>query len=254
MAGRTGKDEKVLRQHIVDACLWMNAVGINQGTSGNVSARHGERMLITPTGVPYDVMTPDDIASMPLDGDYGSYEGDMKPSSEWRFHLDIMKSRPDIGAVIHTHSIYCTVLACARKSIPAVHYMIAAAGGPTVRCAEYATFGTKELSQNALCALHDRNCCLLANHGMIATGADLGKAQWLALELETLARQYYLTLSIGGPVLLSDEEIARNMELFKGYGVQESDQKQSGVATKIQSVSAKSGRPARRLSKKKLDA
>ena len=175
-------------------------------------------MLITPSGVPYNEMTPDDIAAMPLDGDYGEWAGPLRPSTEWRFHLDIMMARPDVGAIVHTHSTFATTLACARKDIPAMHYMIAAAGGPSIRCADYATFGTKELSDNALVALEDRTCCLLANHGMIATGANLAKARWLAMELETIAKQYYLTLSIGGPILLSDAEIMKNVELFASYG------------------------------------
>lgn len=224
MPKRMTKAERILRQSIIDACLWMNAVGLNQGTSGNISVRFGDAMLITPSGVPYEELTVEMIASMPLAADDGAFTGPMKPSSEWRFHLDIMCERQDVGAIIHTHALYSTVLACARKPIPAVHYMIAAAGGPTVRCADYATFGTKELSKNALCALHQRNCCLLANHGMIATGPDLAKACWLAVELETLAKQYYLTLPIGGPVLLSDAEIERNVALFQNYGPKTSEQ------------------------------
>jgi len=211
-------DEEALRQGLVDACLWINASGINQGTSGNISARSGDEMLITPSGVPYDQMKPEDIAAMPLNGEYGDWSGPLRPSTEWRFHLDIMLARPDVGAIVHTHSTFATTLACARKHIPAVHYMIAAAGGPSIRCADYATFGTKELSDNALKALDGRTCCLLANHGMIATGANLAKARWLAMELETIAKQYYLTLGIGGPVLLSDDEIMKNVELFASYG------------------------------------
>jgi L-fuculose-phosphate aldolase len=212
------KGEKQLRKAVVEACRWMNATGLNQGTSGNVSARHGDAMLITPTGVPYDRLDPDDLPSMPLHGPYGAWEGPLDPSSEWRFHLDIMKARPEVGAIVHAHSPYCTALAVARKDIPACHYMIAAAGGPGVRCAPYATYGTKELSDAALAALEGRTCCLLANHGMIATGPDLDKAKWLAVELETLAKQYYLALAIGGPVLLDDAEIERVKEKFKSYG------------------------------------
>lgn len=209
-----------LRRELVEALRWMNASGLNQGTSGNISIRCGEMMLISPSGVPYDQMEPGDIVEMPLAGEYGAFRarGDNLPSSEWRFHLDIMQARPEVGAIVHTHSTYATSLAICRREIPACHYMIAAAGGPTVRCAAYATFGTAELSKNVLAALEDRNCCLMANHGMLATGPDLKKAMWLAVELETLARQYYLTLTIGGPVLLPDDEIARVMEKFKGYG------------------------------------
>lgn len=212
------KAELQLRRDIVAACRSMNAMGINQGTSGNISARYGSYMLITPSGVPYEEMDPRDIVPMPLEGEYGSYKGNLVPSSEWRFHLDIMRARPEVGSVVHTHSTYATTLAICGREIPAVHYMIAAAGGPTVRVAPYATYGTKELSDNALKALEGRTCCLLGNHGMIATGPTLKKAMWLAVELETLARQYYLTLAIGAPNVLSDSEIGHVVEKFRNYG------------------------------------
>lgn len=214
------KDEQHKRRDIVAACLWINSSGLNPGTAGNISVRYGDTMLISPSGVPYEQLEPEDIVAMTLTGEYGSYvaSGTNVPSSEWRFHLDIMRARPDVGAIVHTHSLYATVLACARKDIPPVHYMIAAAGGPSIRCSRYATYGTAELSQAALEALEDRNCCILANHGMIATGPNLAKAQWLAVELETIAKQYYLTLCIGGPVLLGEAEIAQVKERFKGYG------------------------------------
>ena len=196
----------------------MNGAGINQGTSGNISARFGDVLLITPSGVPYEEMSPDDIAAMPIAREYGSWIGPMRPSSEWRFHLDIVRARPEVGAVVHAHSPYATALAICGREIPAMHYMIAAAGGPSVRVAPYATYGTKELSANALAALQGRTCCLLANHGMIATGPTLKRAMWLAVELETLARQYYLTLGIGGPQILSEDEVAHVIERFKDYG------------------------------------
>ena len=214
--------ELALRRSIVEACLWMNSSGLNQGTSGNISVRHDGTMLISPSGVPYEQLEPDDIVAMPLEGEYGSYQakGNNIPSSEWRFHLDIMRARPDVGAIVHTHSLYATTLAICRKEIPACHYMIAASGGPNIRCAGYATYGTKELSILALEALKDRTCCLLANHGMIATGANVPKAMWLAVELETIAKQYYLSLAIGGPVLLPEAEIENVKERFKSYGLQ----------------------------------
>lgn len=212
------KAEKELRQQIVAMCRQMNATGLNQGTSGNISARYEDALLITPSGVPYDEMQPEDIAALPFKGEYGAWEGVLTPSSEWRFHFDITAARPEIGAIVHTHSTYATTLSTCRKDIPACHYMIAAAGGPSIRCGEYATYGTKELSDSALKALQGRTCCLLANHGMIATGPNLAKAMWLAVELETIAKQYYLSLCIGGPVLLSDDEIGRVMEAFKSYG------------------------------------
>jgi len=215
------KEELELRRAIIGKCRWMNANGLNQGTSGNISARWKDRMLITPSATPYDEMEPEMLASMPLEGDYGSWDGPLKPSTEWRFHLDILKARPDANSVVHTHSVYCTILAIAHKPIPAVHYMIAAFGGPDIRCAPYATYGTKELSENALAALKDRNGCILANHGMITVGTSVDKAMWLANELEMLAKQYYHTLAIGGPVLLPDVEIAKVKESFKSYGLQD---------------------------------
>ena len=210
--------ETELRRGIIAAARQMNAIGLNQGTSGNISARFEDRMLITPSGVPYDALELKDIASLPLDREYGAWDGPLRPSTEWRFHLDITKARPEVGAIVHAHSTFATTLACCRKDIPAVHYMVAASGGPVIRCADYATYGTKELSITALAALEGRTCCLLANHGMIATGPDLAKAMWLAIELETIAKQYYYALALGGPVLLPDEEIANVLERFKDYG------------------------------------
>jgi L-fuculose-phosphate aldolase len=215
------REERQLREAIIAKCRWMNACGLNQGTSGNISARYQDRMLITPSAVAYDAMMPDMIASMPLEGSYGDWDGPLKPSTEWRFHLDIMRARPDVGSIVHTHSTYATVLAIARKSIPACHYMIAAFGGIDIRCAGYARYGTKELSELALAALHQRNGCLLANHGMIAVGANLDKAMWLAVELEAIARQYYLSLALGSPFILSDADIAETAKGFASYGLQE---------------------------------
>ncbi len=213
--------ERELRSEIISKSLWMNASGLNQGTSGNISARYADHMLITPSGIPYDSLEPESISSMPIDGEYGTWEGPFKPSSEWRFHLDIMRARPEVNAVVHTHSIYATTLAMARRDVPAAHYMVAIFGGDNVRCSEYATYGTKELSDYALQALADRNACLLANHGMLVTGPSLEKAMWLAQELETLCRQYYQALLIGGPVILSDENIADTMKTISSYGLQD---------------------------------
>jgi L-fuculose-phosphate aldolase len=220
-------DERDLRQSIIDQCRWMNAAGLNQGTSGNISVRQGDAMLITPSATPYEKMEPGMIARMPLEGEYGSWDGPLRPSTEWRFHLDIMRARPDVGAIVHTHSTFATVLSIGRREIPACHYMIAAFGGPTIRCADYATYGTDELSRNALAALEGRNGCLLANHGMIALGATLPKAMWLAVELETIAKQYFYALQLGSPVILDDGEIQRVMEGFKSYGLQETQSKKA---------------------------
>ncbi len=215
------RDERALRADIVAKARWMNGAGLNQGTSGNISARYKDVLLITPSATPYDAMTPATIAAMPLNGEYGSWSGPLNPSTEWRFHLDITKSRPDVGAIVHTHSTYATVLAIGRREIPACHYMIAAFGGATIRCAGYARYGTKELSDLALKALEGRNGCLLANHGMLALGANLEKAMWLAAELETLARQYYLSLALGDPFILTDEQIAETARGFATYGLRE---------------------------------
>ncbi len=215
------KSEKELRQALVERCREMNASGINQGTSGNISVRFGDRMLISPSAIPYDVMTPDMVASMRLDDDSGAWEGPLKPSTEWPFHHRIMRERPDAGAVVHAHPTYCTTLAIARKEIPACHYMIASFGGNSVRCADYRRFGTDDLSLLAVAAMKDRTACLLANHGMITIGDTLARAMWRAVELETIAKQYYFTLQIGGPVLLSDTEIDETIAAFAGYGVQD---------------------------------
>jgi L-fuculose-phosphate aldolase len=208
-------EEQRHRQAIIDACLTMNASGLNQGTAGNVGVRWRDCLLITPSGVPYDELTPDDIVRLGFDG---KYDGRLAPSSEWRFHRDILAARPEVGAVVHAHPIYSTALAMRGMDIPAAHYMVAAAGGDSIRCAPYATFGTDALSRHALKALEGRFACLLANHGMIAAGATLKKAMWLAVEVETLARQYVVSLQIGGPNLLSDTEMAEVIERFKSYG------------------------------------
>jgi L-fuculose-phosphate aldolase len=209
------KNETDKRQAIIDACQRMNALGINQGTSGNISVRHEGGLLITPTSVPYDAMTLEQIVFMNLDG---SFADGQKPSSEWRFHLDIMRSRDDTNAIVHAHPTYATILAIMGLEIPAVHYMIAAAGGDTIRCAPYATFGTAELSAHAVKALDRRMACLLDHHGMIAIGASLARALWLAVEVETLARQYHGCLQIGTPPVLPSDEIERVRRKMAGYG------------------------------------
>ena len=208
-------NEASLRQSVVDYCRKLNETGINQGTSGNVSVRYQEGMLISPSGMPYDQMRAEDVVFVDRDG---HYRGRTKPSSEWRFHADIFSTRPEAQAVVHAHPTYCTVLAIRRLDIPPLHYMVAAAGGSNIRCAGYATFGTPQLSRNALAALEGRDACLLANHGMIAIGSSLAKALWLAVEVEALARQYVISMQIGGPELLSEAEIQRVLRKFKHYG------------------------------------
>jgi len=213
-----------LRKSLIRACQQMNALGINQGASGNISIRHGNTMLISPSATPYSQIEPDMVAAMPIDGEYGSWTGQKKPSTEWRFHLDIMRVRPDVNSIVHCHPTFATVLAIARKDIPACHYMIAAFGSTDVRCAPYATFGTKDLSVNAVAALEDRMGCLLANHGMIALGENLDKAMWRAVELETIAQQYYHALVLGGPHILTRADIDATLSQFAGYGIQDDTQ------------------------------
>jgi len=211
----------MLRQDVIDTALKMNELGINQGTSGNVSVRGENGFLITPSGMAYDDLTPDDIVNVDMDG---TYIGPLKPSSEWRFHRDIMLVRQDVNAIIHTHSKYATTLACLRQDLPPFHYMIAVAGGKTVRCAPYATFGSQELSDNALTALTDRKACLLANHGMIVAAENLDKALAIAHELELLCEQYINALQVGEPHILSDAEMDEVIEKFKTYGKQDTSE------------------------------
>lgn len=205
-----------LAAEIVDTCRKMNALGLNQGPSGNVSARlDAEHFLITPSGLPYDVMRPEDVCVMAMDG---RWWGTRRPSTEWRFHRDILKSRLDTHAVLHAHSMFSTTLACLRRGIPPFHYMIAVAGGDTIRCANYATFGTQQLSDNVLKALEGRRACLLANHGLICVGRNLEKTLGLAVEVETLAGMYCRARQHGIPRLLDKREMARVLELFRTYG------------------------------------
>jgi len=197
--------EAELRRDMVAVCRRMNASGINQGTSGNLSARLGEGFLITPSGLPYETMDPADIVEMGFDGTYVG----RRPSSEWRFHRDILRARPDADVVLHCHSVYATTLACHHRAIPAFHYMVGVAGGATIRCSGYATFGTQALSDQALAALEGRIACLLGQHGQIALGKTLEAALWLAIEVETLARLYVQALVIGEPPVLDDAEMDR---------------------------------------------
>ena len=210
-------NEAILREAVVQACLAMNTHGLNQGMSGNISVRHGRQMLITPTAMPYDQMTGDDIASLLIEDLDGGWTGPRRPSSEWKMHRDILASRPEFGALVHAHPVTCTALSIMRRGIPPCHYMVANFGGEDVRCAGYATFGTAALSAKVLEALRDRSACLMANHGMIACGEDLSRAMWRAIELEALARQYIACLNAGGPVMLSAEQIMDAQRQFGSY-------------------------------------
>lgn len=203
------------RGALVAAYRELIARGLSQGTAGNVSVRRGETMLITPSALPAAAMRAADIAEMRL-ADDGVWRGRAKPSSEWRMHRDIYRARPEVGAIVHAHPPHATAMAMARKPIPAAHYMVAAFGGVDVPCAAYATFGTAALSAVAVAALAGRTACLLANHGCLALGSDLADALWRAVELETLAQQYLLSLAVG-PVLLSKRELAEALAAFGAY-------------------------------------
>ncbi len=206
---------KRLRAQVLETARAMNASGINRGTAGNVSARCRDGFLITPSGVPYDLCTPKQLVVMTLGGEV---RGDGKPSSEWRFHRDIYAARPEVEAIVHTHSPHATTLACLGRPIPAFHYMVAAAGGEDIRVADYATFGSQALSDNALVALEERRACLLDRHGVIATGNDCRRALALAVEVENLAEMYCKLLAVGEPRVLDSAEMARVLERFRGYG------------------------------------
>lgn len=205
-----------LRTEMVAICRKMNSTGINQGTAGNLSVRTADGFLITPSSLPYDEMSPGDIVEMGFDGTYVG----RRPSSEWRFHRDILRERRDMDVVLHCHSLYATTLACHHKTIPSFHYMTGVAGGTTIRCAKYATFGTQALSDNALDALRDRKACLLGQHGQISLGKTMDAALWLAIEVETLSRMYVQALTLGEPPILTDDEMARVIEQMRkmSYG------------------------------------
>lgn len=212
--------EAALRAEIVATARELDAAGLNRGSSGNISARCGDALLITPSAVPSAQLEPEMLARMPLERDYGSWEGPLKPSSEWRFHIDLMRARTDFDAIVHTHSPFATILSIARRPIPAVHYMMAAFGGPEIRCSDYACYGTAELSAAVLRAIDGMAGCLMGNHGMIVGGPNLARAAWLAHELEALAHQYFHLLQIGGGHVLTAEELAETAKGFAGYGVQ----------------------------------
>ncbi|MEM7169336.1 MAG: class II aldolase/adducin family protein [Pseudomonadota bacterium] len=218
------------RKALIETALRMNASGINQGTSGNLSQRVPAGLLITPSGVPYGEMAPADVVFMDMAGTWQCERQGRRPSSEWRFHLDILTARPEVNAIVHCHSQKATALACLRQGIPAFHYMVAIAGGDDIRCAPYETFGSQALSQAALDALADRWACLLANHGQIALGRDLRQALALAIEVEVLAEQFCtaqsLQMYLGRPKILSKKEMVKVLAKFQagaGYASDASD-------------------------------
>ena len=209
-------DDRGLRMRMVAAARRLSDLGLNPGRSGNVSARVDGGFLVTPSGVAYDTLHPDDLVLLDAAGQAAS--GQRPPSSEWRLHRDVFAHRPEAGAVAHTHSPYATTLACLGRGIPSFHYEVAFAGGADIRCSPYATFGTQELSDHARRALEGRTACLLANHGVVALGEGLEQAVGLAEKVEALARVYWQALQVGEPTLLDDAEMARVVEKFKGYG------------------------------------
>jgi L-fuculose-phosphate aldolase len=212
--------QRELREQIIGTCRQLGALGLNQGTSGNVSVRLGTSpaagFLLTPTSLDYDAMEPADIVHVSPEG---ACTGARRPSSELPFHLAIMRARPDVRAIIHTHSTQATAVSCLRRNIPALHYLVALFGGNDIRCAEYATFGTDELSANLVRALAGRRAALMANHGLVVVGDTLAHALSLTVEAEQLARLYLATLATGvAPVVLDDAEIVRVAEGFRAYG------------------------------------
>jgi L-fuculose-phosphate aldolase len=210
---------QVLRQQLIDTALAMNASGVNQGASGNLSARFENGMLITPSGIAYAELSVDDIVRMDFDG---STLERRKPSSEWQFHAAIYEQAVEAQAIVHAHPVNCAALACLGKGIPAFHYMVAVAGGRDIRCAPYATFGSRQLSDYMIAALRDRKACLMAHHGLTCFDKDLPTALALAVEVEHLATVYCRILTMGDAELLSDDEMDRVLEKFKSYGVQDS--------------------------------
>lgn len=207
-------NEQDLRQQLLDASRQLVEIGLNRGASGNASVRDGDGMLITPSALPVSEMTSASMVRMDLAGNV--LQGG-KPSSEWRFHRDILLARSEIGAVIHTHSPFATTMACLRRDVPAVHYMIAMAGGDTIRCTPYSVFGEQELSDHALEALQGRKACLLGNHGMIAVGTDLNDALAVAIEVEFLCEIYWRTLQAGEPNILTAQQMHDVKQKFVEY-------------------------------------
>lgn len=206
------------RELIVEYGKKMITHNLTRGTGGNLSIYDSKLglMAISPSGVDYFEMTPEDVVVMDLDGKI--VEGDKKPSSEFELHCIFYKKRDDVFAVVHTHSTYATTFSCLNWDIPAVHYLIGFSGGSLVKCARYATFGTGELAENAFEAMGNRKAVLLANHGLIAVGLNLREAFNVAEEIEFCAEIYYRAKCLGEPIILPDEEMKVILEKFKGYG------------------------------------
>ena len=223
MAVADHREDQALRQQLVNVARRMNSTGLNQGTSGNLSVRIEGGILVTPSSLPYEQMEADDLVALDLSG-HPLREQQRRPSSEWRLHADVLASRSEATAVVHCHPIHATALACHDRGIPAFHYMVAVAGGDEIRCAPYATFGTKELSDNVVKALGPCNACLLARHGMVTLGKDLESALRVAVEVETLARMYLQALQVGEPPVLSHEQMQAVHAQFRGLDYGQVDQ------------------------------
>jgi L-fuculose-phosphate aldolase len=205
-----------LREDLVTTARRMSDLGLTPGMSGNVSVRTPTGLLVTPSGMPYSELVPDDAVELKHDGSMRT--GQRTPTTEWQLHRDILGARPDIAAIVHTHSLFCTTISCLRRDIPAIHYMVVLAGSDAIPCAEYATFGSPQLALNAVSALRGGNACLLANHGMIALGESLAQALRLAAEVETLASQYWHAAQLGTPHILDHDELVKVRARFAGYG------------------------------------
>tara|TARA_B100001769_G_scaffold245520_1_gene215376 strand:- start:296 stop:985 length:690 start_codon:yes stop_codon:yes gene_type:complete len=225
------KDKLEICKELIKTCIEMESRGINQGTSGNLSIRYKSSFLITPSSISYNDMTPEDIVEMDWEGRFTGKQ----PSSEWRFHRDILKSRNDINVVLHCHSINATSLSCHNRNIPAFHYIVGLAGGNNIRCAKYATFGTQELSDNALIAIKDRLACLLGHHGMICLGKTLKQALMLGCEVEAMSKMYIKALSIGNTDILSEEEMVKVVKQMErmSYGKGPEPEGTNDIAKKI---------------------
>ncbi|MCS3902102.1 L-fuculose-phosphate aldolase [Methylohalomonas lacus] len=213
-----GDVEADLRRQLLSTAQRLPIIGLSAAATGNVSVRCGDDLLITPSGIDYAELQAEDMVRLDATGRVS--DGQRRPSSEWRVHRDLYRARPEFGAIVHSHSACATAIACQRRAIPPFHYMVIRAGGHDIRCAEYATFGTQQLSDNVATAMAGRSACLLANHGQIAAGPDLPGALRLAWEVEELARQFCYTLQLGEPVLLDDAELARVSAQFRDYGQQ----------------------------------
>lgn len=210
-------DDDSLRAQALAAVQRLDALGLNRGSTGNLSVRRRDGCLITPTGMGADDMKAQDFVWVGEDG--STMEGDWQPSSEWQLHTAIYKARADVHAVVHTHSVHATALACLERPLPAFHYMVAVAGGDDVPCAPYHLFGTQELSEAVVARLHARHACLMAHHGLVTAGRSIAHAVKLAVEIELLCETWLKMLAVQPePQLLSAAQMAAVLERFRHYG------------------------------------